>query len=1100
MHNRRPLMVRAAILVGVLLAGLAGSPPAQAGEMSRPAPKATKQSALPPGQVTLLTGDRVTIGRNGDVQITPGAGRKVQFEQRTGKDQLSVIPSDVARDVASGKLDRALFDVAGQIRQGMDDSKTKQIPLIVTYSQQARTSALAGAAVTRQLPAINGAAVTVGKGSTTTFLTQLTGARAASGVEKIWLDRKMQPTLDQSVPQIGAPVAWQAGYTGAGVPVAVVDTGIDANHPDLKSVLAGERNFSQDPDGDQLGHGTHVASIIAGSAAASAGKYKGVAPGAKLYDAKVCELSGCSESSMIAGMEWAATEVKAKVVNVSIGGADSPEIDPMEEAVNRLTEQTGALFVVAAGNSGDGGAQTIESPGSADAALTVGAVDKQDQLADFSSRGPGLDGAVKPDLTAPGVGIVAARAKDGGRIGTPVNEYYTSLDGTSMATPHVTGSAAILAQQHPDWTAAKLKAQLAATAKQIDGQSTFEQGNGRVDVANAISATVVPETNSLSFGTASFPHDDDQPVTKTLSYRNDSKDPVELSLSATLQDPQGNPAPAGAVHLGAATLTVPAGGTAGVPVTLVTDNAGPTGNYSGRVVASTAGRTVSTTIAIYKEIEHYTLTIEHIGPDGKPAPDALTLAFTRDDWPAELQDPSGTVKVRLPEDDYMLTTSLEVARPGRDEPAVYRMVQPMLHLTGDTTVVMDARSTRPIQVSVPRPNAALVVGTAGLTMPDDWSFGLRYGFDDPTAVFTAQVGPPAAGVVGNLSTTWARRNPNGTFDNSPYTFVQLDKLDGRFPTGERRTLDPAKMARIDQTFSTTSDRRGLVSTGWGWGYAEQIGYDLPAKREMFRDPGPGDSLRSPVSTTVDEVEPDAPDVPVTNVSRVAPAYQAGQHYRENFNAAAFSPGPALALRGGDVMAITIFPLADAGGGSGGADFESAADSRSTKLYKDGVLLSAYDDRFGWANPIDLAPEPATFKLVSTLDRHSTSRFSTKVEHTWTFRSAATSTVDLLPVLAVRYRPVVDDHNLTPRTPVVSVPVVIDHQEGTSLPQIDKFTIEYAGGAGADWKPVKLVRKAAGQYVAQFPAPAGDSVSLRANVVDEDGNQTEQTVTDAIRFG
>lgn len=99
---------------------------------------------------------------------------------------------------------------------------------------------------------------------------------------------------------------------------------------------------------------------------------------------------------------------------------------------------------------------------------------------------------------------------------------------------------------------------------------------------------------------------------------------------------------------------------------------------------------------------------------------------------------------------------------------------------------------------------------------------------------------------------------------------------------------------------------------------------------------------------------------------------------------------------------------------------------------------------------------------------------------------------------MRYQPVVNDHNLTPRTPVVSVPVVIDHQVGTSLPQIDSFTVEYA--AGGDWKPVKLVRRAAGRYVAQFPAPAGDSVSLRAKVVDGDGNQTEQTVTDAIRFG
>ncbi|MDX3000281.1 S8 family serine peptidase [Kribbella solani] len=1100
MRNRRRSRVRAGVVVTALIAGLAGAPSARAGEMSgqptaQPPEQPAGQSKLPMGRVTLLTGDRVAVGAGGQVQVTPGAGRRVQFEQRVGKDQLFVIPSDVARDVATGKLDRSLFDVAGLIKQGLDDRSTAEIPLIVTYAAKPKT--LAGAKAAGQLPAVDGTAVKVGKRSATTFLKQLTGARAVAGVKKVWLDAKLRPTLDQSVPQIGAPAAWQAGYTGSGVRVAVVDSGVDANHPDLKPVLAGARNFSTDPAGDQIGHGTHVASIIAGSAAASNGKYKGVAPGAKLYDAKVCELDGCSMSAMIAGMEWAATDVKAKVINVSIGGPDDPEIDPVEEAVNRLTAQTGALFVVAAGNSGEDGTRTIESPGSADAALTVGAVDKQDRLATFSSRGPRLDGAVKPDVTAPGAGIVAARAKDGG-IGTPVDDNYTSLNGTSMATPHVAGAAAILAQQHPDWTAPKLKAQLAATAKQLDGQSTFEQGNGRVDVAKAVSVSFVPTVNSLSFGTASYPHDDDQPVTKTLGYRNDGSAPVELSLAATLVDQDGKPAPEGAVRLGATTLTVPVGGTAEVPVTLATNNAGPNGYYSGRVTASAGGQSVSTTLAIYKEIEHHTLTVKHLGLDGKPAPDAYSSVFTKEQWPIDLQDPSGTVKIRLPKDDYMLSGTLEVARPGKDEPAKYRMVRPMLHLTEDTTVVMDARLARPIQISVPRRDAVLTVGAAGLTMPGDWYFGLRYGFDDPTAIFTAQIGPPAPGVTGDLSTRWARRNADGTFDNSPYGFVQVEKLPGRYPTGIRRTLDPAKMVRVDQTFNATSGRRGLVSSGWGFGYADEIAYDLPAKRTLFHDPAPDNTPRSEVNTGASEFDAGAPDVSLTEMNRTVAPYQAGRHYREAFNVAAFAPAPSYAFREADVLGLVISPLADAGGGGGGG-ITTAADSRTSKLYRDGVLISDYDNRFGWANPIGLPPEPATYKLVSTLDRHSVSRFSTKVEHSWTFRSGASTEQVLLPALGIRYRPVVDDHNLTPRKKTLPVPVVIDHQTGASLPRIDKFTVEYADGAAADWKPVKLVRTAAGQYVAQFPAPAGASVSLRAKVVDGDGNQTEQTVTDAIRF-
>ncbi|GAB3877487.1 hypothetical protein GCM10029964_026670 [Kibdelosporangium lantanae] len=114
-------------------------------------------------------------------------------------------------------------------------------------------------------------------------------------------------------------------------------------------------------------------------------------------------------------MQWAVDQ-GAKIVNLSLGAPDEPGIDPLEEAVNELSK-TGTLFVIAAGNSG--GDETVGSPGSADAALTVGAVDRQDNLAPFSSRGPRTgDGAIKPDITAPGVGIVAAKAAEG-RIGTP---------------------------------------------------------------------------------------------------------------------------------------------------------------------------------------------------------------------------------------------------------------------------------------------------------------------------------------------------------------------------------------------------------------------------------------------------------------------------------------------------------------------------------------------------------------------------------------------------------------------------------------------------------------------------------------------------------
>ena len=159
--------------------------------------------------------------------------------------------------------------------------------------------------------------------------------------------------------------------------------------------------------------------------------------------------------------------------------------DPLSQAVDRLSAILGALFVVAAGNNGPAEG-SVSAPGAADLALTVGAVDKDDEAASFSSRGPaGGDFAVKPEIVAPGAGIVAARAA-GTSLGNLLDPHYTSLNGTSMATPHVAGAAAILAQQHPELGRRELKARLVSTATRWTQPVAF-QGAGRLDVAAAVS-------------------------------------------------------------------------------------------------------------------------------------------------------------------------------------------------------------------------------------------------------------------------------------------------------------------------------------------------------------------------------------------------------------------------------------------------------------------------------------------------------------------------------------------------------------------------------------------------------------------------------------
>lgn len=254
-----------------------------------------------------------------------------------------------------------------------------------------------------------------------------------------------------------------------------------------------------------------------------------MAPDARILDVKVLGDNGSGQDSgIIAGMEWA-VEQGAQIINMSLGGYDTPAVEPLEEAVDRLSAEKGALFVVAAGNSGPN-ASTVGSPGSADAALTVGAVDEHNRIAEFSSRGPTKAGTLKPDLTAPGVGIVAALNSDG-RIGAPAADGYTSLDGTSMATPHVAGAAALLRQQQPGLNGAQIKARLTGSTTPTEGLTPFEQGSGRVDVAKLIKQNVTSNPTSISFGTHQWPHTGEPALSKEITYSNAGSEPVTLELS-----------------------------------------------------------------------------------------------------------------------------------------------------------------------------------------------------------------------------------------------------------------------------------------------------------------------------------------------------------------------------------------------------------------------------------------------------------------------------------------------------------------------------------------------------------------------------------------
>ncbi|WP_084614804.1 S8 family serine peptidase [Nakamurella lactea] len=664
--------------------------------------------------VTLITGDVVSVSTTPDgrtAATVQSAGSGGVQTQNIGK-SLYVIPDSARPLLAANKLDRELFNVTKLVSNGYTDDQTGALPVIASYRGSAAARSVkrvpAGATKKRDLPSINASALQAKNADMAAFWSSVAPSpdpkaaptALADNIGKIWLDGKAKSTLDVSVPQVGGPQAWAAGYTGTGTTVAVLDTGIDTSHPDLAGQIADTQSFVPGESmTDVVGHGTHVASTIAGTGAASDGLYKGVAPGAKLLVGKVLGDDGYGQDSwIIAGMEWAAS--KAKVVSMSLGDPTmTTKDDPMAQAVDRISEQTGALFVIAAGNAyGEG---TVSSPGTADEALTIGAVDDNDVRADFSSMGPrGGDSGMKPDLSAPGVDITAARSKDSYGEG-----MYTTMSGTSMATPHVAGAAAIVLQAHPDWTASQVKDALMSGSTELAGTTPYQVGSGRLWIPDAIDN--LRATGSDFFGYYTWPHDGDDPVTKTVTYTNTGDAPVTLSLSADAAGPDGA-ALTGLFTLSADTVTVPANGTAEVSVTADADDASGTGQFTGEINATDATGKVAahTAVALAKEDERYDLDLSAVGRNGKPAGGFVEL-YRFGDWSATLVpvDPAtGKAQVqRVQPGIYNVTSWLPVAgTDGPDSAGIALLGNPHLVIGADTDLVLDARKATKISVATPK--------------------------------------------------------------------------------------------------------------------------------------------------------------------------------------------------------------------------------------------------------------------------------------------------------------------------------------------------------------------------------------------------------------
>ncbi len=371
--------------------------------------------------------------------------------------------------------------------------------------------AAAGGTLGRRLPLLGGWVAEVPDAALDTLASQ-------PAVRSLKLDRRIEGTVDDTRAAIGADWVRKAlGFDGSGVGIAIVDSGIawhDDLTPDRVVRFVDFVNF-QPSAYDDYGHGTHVAGIIAGSGLDSEGRRRGIAPGASLIVEKVLDASGDGFiSNVIAAIDYAVAQKDAlhiRVINLSVaaGVYESYNTDPLTLAARRAVE-AGIVVVAAAGNLGRSADGSVEyggvgAPGNAPWVLTVGAAShmgtstrRDDTVAAFSSRGPGaLDFTAKPDLVAPGVGIESltdptttlyrtkASARLWGSLAT-ATEPYLSLSGTSMASPAVTGTIALMLQANPTLTPNLVKAILHYTAEFKRPYNALTQGAGFLNARGAV--------------------------------------------------------------------------------------------------------------------------------------------------------------------------------------------------------------------------------------------------------------------------------------------------------------------------------------------------------------------------------------------------------------------------------------------------------------------------------------------------------------------------------------------------------------------------------------------------------------------------------------
>jgi hypothetical protein len=587
-------------------------------------------------------------------------------------------------------------------------------------------------------------------------------------------------------------------------------------------------------------------------------------------------------------------------------------------------------------------------------------------------------------------------------------------------------------------------------------------------------------------------------VTKQVTYRNLGTKDVTLTLASTATNPKGQAAPAGFFKLSATKVTVPAGGKASVGLTVNTKLGGTLdGAYSAYVTATGGGQSVRTAAAVVREVQSYDVTLKFINRDGSPAKNytaslAGMTGLGNGQW-YNPYDASGTVKVRVPKGGYVLDTGIFVDPEDFTKGADW-LAQPKLDVTKDTTITVDARKAKPVDVTVPDAAAKSVFASpdyAITTANGGASFG--WFLESYDNFRTAHLGPQITD--GSLSQQWDTHFTKG--DDEQYDTTVAGKVK-QLATGYTRHWKASELATVKTHLgAAASGKTGSVSA-FGWlpgsfgGSAVGIPQKLPGTRTLhvstiggvqweldFEQDGGVDSDGFPIAEAYYTL-----GAPQT--------FKGGQSYSKTFNTAVF--GPHLnadygVFRDGNEIYGSLPLFADSRAHAGSSLFTSV----NTTLYRNGTKVGSNKDPLFGEETFKVPAGDAEYKLTTSVIRSvKVAAASTRIDASWTFHSTKPSggVIAKLPASTVRFNANTGLDSRVEADKTVTFPVTV---EGSAAGHnLQSLSVWVSYDYGQTWKKVNVVN---GKITVKNPA-AGKAISFHAKIADKKGNKSTISIYNA----